>query len=93
MGGDDDYTDSRRELEPQSVDPKKGWGFRGVHRVFKYNMKRILHVLVFKLNLVLIDCFNFLGYNMRKSRTGSCAENFKEWSYSDCFYSWNWWHV
>ncbi|KAF0925272.1 hypothetical protein E2562_015980 [Oryza meyeriana var. granulata] len=21
-----------RELEPQSVDPKKGWGFRGVHR-------------------------------------------------------------
>uniref|UniRef100_A0A0D9WIG4 Single-stranded DNA-binding protein n=1 Tax=Leersia perrieri TaxID=77586 RepID=A0A0D9WIG4_9ORYZ len=30
--GDDDYTDSRRELEPQSVDPKKGWGFRGVHR-------------------------------------------------------------
>jgi hypothetical protein len=32
MGGDDDYTDSRRELEPQSVDPKKGWGFRGVHR-------------------------------------------------------------
>uniref|UniRef100_A0A0E0A1G2 Single-stranded DNA-binding protein n=1 Tax=Oryza glumipatula TaxID=40148 RepID=A0A0E0A1G2_9ORYZ len=32
MGGVDDYTDSRRELEPQSVDPKKGWGFRGVHR-------------------------------------------------------------
>ncbi|KAL6855866.1 hypothetical protein ACP4OV_018668 [Aristida adscensionis] len=29
--GDDD-TDSKRELQPQSVDPKKGWGFRGVHR-------------------------------------------------------------
>ncbi|XP_040379721.1 single-stranded DNA-binding protein, mitochondrial-like isoform X1 [Oryza brachyantha] len=32
IGDDGDYTDSRRELEPQSVDPKKGWGFRGVHR-------------------------------------------------------------
>ncbi|KAL5203089.1 hypothetical protein ABZP36_014041 [Zizania latifolia] len=32
MGDDDDHTDSRRELEPQSVDPNKGWGFRGVHR-------------------------------------------------------------
>ncbi|GJN14883.1 hypothetical protein PR202_gb01756 [Eleusine coracana subsp. coracana] len=28
----DNYTDSKRELEPQGVDPKKGWGFRGVHR-------------------------------------------------------------
>uniref|UniRef100_A0A452ZI34 Uncharacterized protein n=1 Tax=Aegilops tauschii subsp. strangulata TaxID=200361 RepID=A0A452ZI34_AEGTS len=34
MGDDGDLKDSRRELEPQSVDPKKGWGFRGVHRVF-----------------------------------------------------------
>ncbi|KQK05490.1 single-stranded DNA-binding protein, mitochondrial [Brachypodium distachyon] len=31
MGDDGDYN-SRRELEPQTVDPKKGWGFRGVHR-------------------------------------------------------------
>lgn len=31
--GDMDYdNDSKRELQPQSVDPKKGWGFRGVHR-------------------------------------------------------------
>lgn len=30
---DDDFLDDKRELEPQSVDPKKGWGFRGVHRV------------------------------------------------------------
>lgn len=36
MGDDGDLDDSRRELEPQSVDPSKGWGFRGVHRVFKY---------------------------------------------------------
>lgn len=32
MGDDGDFKDSKRELEPQSVDPKKGWGFRGVHR-------------------------------------------------------------
>jgi len=32
MDFDDDYTDSKRELQPQSVDPKKGWGSRGVHR-------------------------------------------------------------
>ncbi|KAJ0982281.1 hypothetical protein J5N97_010536 [Dioscorea zingiberensis] len=30
--GDDDFLDSKRELEPQGVDPKRGWGFRGVHR-------------------------------------------------------------
>ncbi|XP_062231831.1 single-stranded DNA-binding protein, mitochondrial-like isoform X1 [Phragmites australis] len=29
---DVDHTDSKRELQPQSVDPQKGWGFRGVHR-------------------------------------------------------------
>ncbi|KAH7661379.1 Single-stranded DNA-binding protein [Dioscorea alata] len=29
---DDDFLDDKRELEPQWVDPKKGWGFRGVHR-------------------------------------------------------------
>ncbi|CAN6327665.1 unnamed protein product [Urochloa humidicola] len=29
---DDDYTDSKRELQPHGVDPKKGWEFRGVHR-------------------------------------------------------------
>ncbi|TVU20649.1 hypothetical protein EJB05_36866 [Eragrostis curvula] len=32
IGYDDDRTDSKRELQPQTVDPKKGWGFRGVHR-------------------------------------------------------------
>ncbi|CAL4945682.1 unnamed protein product [Urochloa decumbens] len=32
MDFDDDYTDSKRELKPHGVDPKKGWEFRGVHR-------------------------------------------------------------
>ncbi|KAJ1263586.1 hypothetical protein BS78_09G197200 [Paspalum vaginatum] len=27
-----DDSDSKREMQPQRVDPKKGWGFRGVHR-------------------------------------------------------------
>lgn len=30
---DDDFIDDKRKLEPQGVDPKKGWGFRGVHKV------------------------------------------------------------
>ena len=34
MEYDDNYSDSKRELRPQSVDPKKGWDFRGVHRVW-----------------------------------------------------------
>ncbi|XP_008800031.1 single-stranded DNA-binding protein, mitochondrial [Phoenix dactylifera] len=29
---DDSFIDDNRELEPQGVDPKKGWGFRGVHK-------------------------------------------------------------
>lgn len=31
---DDDFMAKKRELEPQGVDPKRGWGFRGVHKVF-----------------------------------------------------------
>jgi len=42
MDFDNDYTDSKRELQPQSVDPKKGWGFRGVHRVLNINKMEIL---------------------------------------------------
>ncbi|KAL6620515.1 hypothetical protein ACP70R_035654 [Stipagrostis hirtigluma subsp. patula] len=32
MDYEGDHTDTKRELQPQTVDPKKGWGFRGVHR-------------------------------------------------------------
>lgn len=33
MDDDDDPIVDKRNLEPQSVDPKKGWNFRGVHKV------------------------------------------------------------
>ncbi|ONK65034.1 uncharacterized protein A4U43_C07F32800 [Asparagus officinalis] len=29
---DDDFATGKKELEPQGVDPKKGWNFRGVHK-------------------------------------------------------------
>eukprot|EP00262_Sarcandra_glabra_P016971 TRINITY_DN5669_c0_g1_i1.p1 TRINITY_DN5669_c0_g1~~TRINITY_DN5669_c0_g1_i1.p1 ORF type:complete len:207 (+),score=21.84 TRINITY_DN5669_c0_g1_i1:13-633(+) len=29
---EDDFITNKRELEPQGVDPKRGWGFRGVHK-------------------------------------------------------------
>lgn len=29
---DDDFINDRKELDPQGVDPRKGWGFRGVHK-------------------------------------------------------------
>ncbi|XP_058102612.1 single-stranded DNA-binding protein, mitochondrial [Magnolia sinica] len=29
---DDEFISNNRELEPQGVDPKRGWGFRGVHK-------------------------------------------------------------
>ncbi|OAY78945.1 Single-stranded DNA-binding protein, mitochondrial [Ananas comosus] len=32
MDDDDDPIVDKRNLEPQSVDPKKGWNFRGVHK-------------------------------------------------------------
>lgn len=31
--GDDDFLTERPELTLQGVDPRKGWNFRGVHRV------------------------------------------------------------
>lgn len=30
---DDDFLRERPELQLQGVDPRKGWNFRGVHRV------------------------------------------------------------
>ncbi|KAF5200143.1 single-stranded DNA-binding protein, mitochondrial-like [Thalictrum thalictroides] len=30
--GYDDFITNKKELEPQGVDPKRGWGFRGVHK-------------------------------------------------------------
>ena len=29
----DDFLGSKVQLEPQGVDPKRGWGYRGVHKV------------------------------------------------------------
>lgn len=33
VGEEDDFIEEKRELEPQGVDPKRGWDFRGVHKV------------------------------------------------------------
>lgn len=30
----DDFLGEKAELQLQGVDPKKGWGFRGVHKVY-----------------------------------------------------------
>lgn len=30
---DDEFIEDKKELEPQGVDPMRGWGFRGVHKV------------------------------------------------------------
>ncbi|CAA6670654.1 unnamed protein product [Spirodela intermedia] len=34
---DDDFLPAKSELEPQGVDPKRGWNFRGVHKVCSRN--------------------------------------------------------
>lgn len=31
---DDDIFTDKFEVAPQGVDPKRGWGYRGVHKVF-----------------------------------------------------------
>lgn len=32
--------DKAEELQPQGVDPRKGWGYRGVHKVLYSNFQR-----------------------------------------------------
>lgn len=34
----DDYLGVKHELQPQGVDPKRGWNFRGVHKVFNVTL-------------------------------------------------------
>lgn len=33
---DDAFLPNKKDLEPQGVDPQRGWGFRGVHKVFVF---------------------------------------------------------
>lgn len=35
----DDLLGDKTELQPQGVDPRRGWGFRGVHKVFDINFQ------------------------------------------------------
>ena len=33
---DENFLPAKTELEPQGVDPKRGWNFRGVHKVHNF---------------------------------------------------------
>lgn len=35
----DDLIGDKTELQPQGVDPRRGWGFRGVYKVFDINFQ------------------------------------------------------
>jgi hypothetical protein len=40
-GVEEDFEENvteRPELQPHGVDPRKGWGFRGVHRVKRFDL-------------------------------------------------------
>ncbi|MFS7919191.1 putative primosome PriB/single-strand DNA-binding, nucleic acid-binding protein [Helianthus anomalus] len=39
---DDDFLPEKPELQLQGVDPRKGWGFRGVHKVGTYSFNPII---------------------------------------------------
>jgi len=55
---DGDFINDRKELEPQGVDPKKGWGFRGVHKVI------LLFDISFEVNDVCSYCFNLFSHSL-----------------------------
>ncbi|CAL5339522.1 unnamed protein product [Camellia sinensis] len=38
---DDDFLAEKPELQPQSVDPRRGWGFRGVHKTRKFIKNKV----------------------------------------------------
>lgn len=52
---DDDFMSNKRELEPQGVDPKRGWGFRGVHKVFSLYCTRELFIFYFLSTLRIYE--------------------------------------
>lgn len=53
---DDDFMAKKRELEPQGVDPKRGWGFRGVHKVFSLYCTCKLCIYLLFLNTFIHVC-------------------------------------
>lgn len=55
-GGDDDYDAFSNELQPQGVDPSRGWGYRGVHKVSPLCLRCVPFFKVAIWNLV---CWEF----------------------------------
>lgn len=57
---DDDFMSNKRELEPQGVDPKRGWGFRGVHKVFSLYCTCKLFIFYFLFFELFKDIWIFI---------------------------------
>lgn len=47
---DDFLGEKVEELQPQGVDPRRGWGFRGVHKVFDFKFQLRNIMFLWKLN-------------------------------------------
>lgn len=99
---DDNFIDDKKELEPQGVDPIKGWGFRGVHKVSSSILNLPIYTtsamccwsILFSLIVYMFTCmFHHVGDYLRKNWSGSCTENIKEWQDCDHIHCWNWRYV
>lgn len=57
----DDFLGGRPELQLQGVDPRRGWGFRGVHKVLtvvNFISFFITFVDIFRIQLSSCNCCN-----------------------------------
>lgn len=86
---DDDFLYDQKEIEPQGVDPRKGWGFRGVHKVLISLFGNEIFLWCCTITWDFLLLFLYVGYYMRQSWAGSCAKNIKEWKNYYHIYCWD----
>lgn len=77
----DDFVVEKQELQPQGVDPRRGWGFRGVHKVFDIEILLRNSQLLFGYSTDCVlystgqdQCFDITHGHCRKLiRTNDCV--------------------
>lgn len=53
----DNYVGQKAELVPQGVNPRKGWSYRGVHKVFFiFYFYYFVEICLYSVKLLVVDC-------------------------------------
>ena len=74
-----DLLGDKTDLQPQGVDPRKGWGFRGVHKVFDINFE-LRNIMCLSGNWIALLHFTYFSRVWSKSLVLTTVEIYDSWT-------------